>query len=348
MSRETDKIISQVNDIFERGVLIDLDVSWWAGQAKLRPQDLGIPSEDINLELFSLGRKRFIPKSWIGSFRKWEQKARWLIGTYTFQYKKLGGWFVPLTAVPFLVKNLEECKANFFEIVNEFGQEYPRIKEKMIQAYEDEVDTIYKRLKTYTKKLPDINTFRKNFMAAVRNFYPKDPTVNFAFSWTFFEMTLPREAEKTVVSLKKKLKKREEEQLKQRTLVQKYNDMFQRQVGGFLDSVVKKLRSATVELVERVRNQITEGKVTDSRLNRLREHIDRFKILNFMDDNEVGGALQRLNKELEHSADDFNTNQELEERLRGSLRRVVEVASRNEASVVKNAFGRKRKIVKKK
>ena len=56
-------LIDEVNELFERGVIIDLDISWWSGQAKLRAEDLGIPKDDINLDLFSLGRKRFISKN---------------------------------------------------------------------------------------------------------------------------------------------------------------------------------------------------------------------------------------------------------------------------------------------
>jgi len=341
-------LIDEVNELFERGVIIDLDISWWSGQAKLRAEDLGIPKDDINLDLFSLGRKRFISKNWIGRFRKYEQKGRALVDEYSFRFKRGANSFVPLDALPAMLERLNDCKENFLKVVQGFAEQYPMIKRKMIVAWGEEVPKIYKRLKSFGAKVPSVETFEKRFMEAVKNWYPKDPTIFFRYTWSFHELTLPRQFKEKEVKLKRKLKKADLERAKQRALIQKYNDGLQNQVSDFLESVVRQLRSSTVELAERVRKQITDGSVTDNRLDRLREFIDKFTKLNFMNDREVEVSLQDLKKNLEHTAEEYKSNEELESALRGSLGKVIKIASKNGAAVLASAFSRKRKVVRRK
>jgi len=347
MTKQNAVLMDQVNELFERGVIIDLDISWWSGQAKLRAEDIGIPKENINMDLFSLGRKRFIPKNWIGRFRKYEQKGRWVADYYSFQFKRGAGAFVPLTALPSLLEELNKCKENFLRIVGNFVEQYPTIKRKMIVAWGEEVPRIYKRMKSLGAELPSLEEFKQRFMAAVRAWYPKDPRKFFKYTWAFHELTLPREFSMTEVKIKKKLKKAELEKQKQRALIQKYNEGLNEQVNSFLGSVVRQLRGATVELAKRVRKQITDGSVTDNRLDRLREFIKKFSKLNFMQDSEVETALAELEKNLEFTAEEYKTNEELESALRGSLSAVIKIASRNGAEVLTSAFSRKRKVVRK-
>lgn len=346
MVKVNEKLMGQVEELFERGVIIDLDVSWWSGQVKLRPEDIGIPKENINMDLFSLGRKRFIPKNWIGRFRKFEQKGRQIVDYYSFQFKRGAGKFVPLTAVENLLKEMTECRDNFNNVISQFSEQYPAIKKRMIEVWREELPRIYRRLKSLGSELPPEPEFQKKFMAAVRNFYPENPSIFFRFTWTFHELTLPRDFRVKEVKIKKKLAKAELEREKQRALIRKYNEGLNKQVGSFLESVVSQLRSATVELTEKVSRQITDGSVTDNRLERLREFIDRFKLLNFLNDKDVEEALEDLKNNLEHTAEEYKTNEELEGALRGSLGRVIRIASKNGATVLGSSFGRK--VVRKK
>lgn len=342
------KLIQQVSEVFERGVLIDLDISWWAGQAKLRAEDLGIPKENFNDELFSLGRKRFIPKNWVGKFRKYEQKGRMIVELYAFNFKKRSGWFVPLKAVPKLLEELETCKEKFTAAVKEFLEAYPQIMERMIVSYQDELPKIYQRFKTLSTEVPSERSFIDKFMVAVKSFYPRDPSPFFRFSWTFFEFSLPREFKLKETNIRKKIAEVEREAQKERMLIQQYQDSFQEEISGFLHSVVSELRGAVIELTERISKQIADGRITDTRIERLKEYIGRFKLLNFVDDKEVANALEDLKKNLEHSAEEYNSNGQLAEALRNSLRNTVLAASKKEAEVIAASFGTKRKILRKK
>ena len=337
-----------IDQIFQKGVLIDLDISWWAGQQKLRPEDLGIPSEDINEDLFSLGRKRFIPKSWIGKFRKWEQKGRTFVANYSFQFKKQAGtYFVPLTAIETVVEKLEEFKGEFNSAVNELEENYEGIKERMIASYELEAENIYKRLKIFTRKFPTFEDFKNTFMAKVRSFYPARPSDFFKYEWTFYEMVMPREAEMKKTNLKDKLTKIQQDEEKNRALVRKYTNSFDSQIHEFIGSIVKQLRGATSELVEKVSTQVKEGKVTDNRIDRLRDFISRFRKINFINDVEVERELDGLNKLIEkNNAEDFNTNADLETRLKSALGSVLEVVAKDGSKVIEKAFGFKRRVIK--
>lgn len=344
--------MQMLDQIFEKGVLVDLDASWWAGQRKLRPQDLGIPVEEIDMDLFSLGRKRFIPKNWIGNFRKHEQACRLAISENSFRYTGQMAWFLPLTSLEYVVEQLEFHKKEFFKVVEEFKKEYPRIKEQMIQKYSDEVPKIYERLKHLAKgSILTIEKFRESFMTHIKEFYPQDPTQFFRLEWTFFEFTLPRGTEAVKVDLKKKMDEKEIETEKKRAIIKKYQESMTTQVNDFLVSVTKSLRNSTFELVSKINEQMNDGNITDKRLERLRSFVEKFRRINFINDYEMERELKNLEELIkEKNANDFKTNEDLETSLKKAFSSVVAIATKDDSEkIIKEAFGSVgRKVGKKK
>ena len=63
-------------DLFLNGSLIDLDISFWRGQRKLVADDLGLDLGPAAERVFSLGRKRLIPKEKMQTFQRVEHTAR--------------------------------------------------------------------------------------------------------------------------------------------------------------------------------------------------------------------------------------------------------------------------------
>lgn len=336
--------VNMVESIFQRGVIVDLDISWWSGQRSLSPEDLGISEEEINYDLFSLGRKRFIPKRCIGLFRKYEQEARIELSKLGFNFKKSAGWFVPINALPILQEKLNHYKQKFFEVIQNFKNEYPMIKRNMIKAYEEEVDTIYNRMKALNNsKLPDYNTFKSKFMTAVRNFYPESVDGYFKFEWAMFEFSVPRESTLKITTFEKQMAKEKGKRSAEIQAQNDYRNVLNEQIGKFVKQVSTELRASTLDMCEKIRDQFAEGGYTESRLNRLREHIERFKMLNFINDEETSKALEELRKMIDKkSSDDFSNDDALSGKLRKTLSNIVDIASREDKNVLARTFGQRK------
>lgn len=338
-----------LDSIFQKGVLIDLNISFWHGRKALKPEDLGLDQSEVNEKLFSLGQKRHLPKDWIRKFSRIDTTARLLLADWAFRYGKSEAHFVPMNALPILMKKLEELQNEFFETAEEFKADYDKVKEEMIAAYEEEAHDIYNRLiKT------EINEFQfvKRYMEKIEAFYPSSIADKYSFSWHFYEVTLPREfSTEEVDDIHKKLNEEEIKKQEAQKIINQYRNEAAKQAQEFMNTCVQKLRQATVEVCSKMKNFIGKDNktITDSRLDKIKEFISKFRAMNFLDDYNVNLQLNELEKTLElGNAKEFNKNSDLGSQLQKALGKVVAATDEILAEdIVKRSLGFGRKVVKK-
>jgi len=348
----SDKDKRTLDVIFQKGVLIDLNISFWHGRKALKPEDLGLDAEKVNKDLFSLGQKRHLPKEWVRKFSRIDTNARLLLDEWAFRYGTTQAHFIPLNALPVLIQKLEELQSEFFETVAEFQQVYNEVKYEMLEAYEKEAKQVYKRLKQLKKKkAPARSAFIRNYMDKIEGFYPSSIRHKFSFSWNFFEVTLPREHEIEAVEVHQKLQEAEQQQHQADEIIRRYREQATRQASEFMNSCIQQLRTATIEICNRITHQITKdgGTVTDKRLDRIKEFIGKFRMMNFLDDREVNHQLGELERTLQlGNAKKFNSDEELRNQLQNALGKVVDATKQIAPSdVVGRSLGYVRKVAKK-
>src|SRR5688572_17551365 len=77
------------------GVLINVSIRYWRGCKKLKPEDIGLSSNDVSDRLISLGHKRLLPKDATATLSLIEGRAHALVEANTFPFLNGLGHFVP-------------------------------------------------------------------------------------------------------------------------------------------------------------------------------------------------------------------------------------------------------------
>jgi len=262
-------------DIFQEGVLIDLDISFWGGRKKLSLPELGVKPKDQKdadrfKDLFNLGTKRLIQKERISEFQYWANKARTTLDKMSVRFPIGKARFVPQSMLEDLVKALEEVKSEFDERVSAFMQDYPNLRDAMLDLYEEHAEAIWEK---HGDDLPDDNVdlFVNRFLTPIIAAYPGKMkiTMMFGMAWHMYSVAAP-----SIPGVGK--------------------DQTDK-INTFLDQVVVSLREEVTKYFEHVAGMIDNDKrFTEKTMKALRDKIMRFKTLNFLGDGKVNEQLAQL------------------------------------------------------
>jgi hypothetical protein len=304
-------------NLFTDGVLIDLSIRYWQGKAALRAEDLDLDPSAVP-EIFSLGRKRLIPKDVVGRFRSYEEKAAYALEKASFPFAMNKVRFVPTGKVPEIIEMFETLKRQFEEEKSRFLKSYSTIREQMLQ---------------------DNAEHRR----ALEGFYPTKVSLErrFGFEWVIFTIALPKN-----LKLTRTTAERLDREAKGKALAeQRYLNGIARQTDAFLEDVVTALREKTATLCEHVQRKLAKGElVTEATIRSVRDHIDHFKSMNFMGDAPVAAQLSRLRKALgDRSAKEVVDAKRATAAVSTALQAVID-ASRQLSDITSITGGYKRKI----
>jgi len=332
--------MNNLDAMFSMGVNCNLFIAHWGARVKIRPEDLGfMKGGDVNETLFSLGQKRLINKDAIKEFITIEQRARQVLSKYSFQFGDQFAYFIPYTVVEELVVELEKHRKDYYDAIDKFIEDYPTLRDEMLDLYEAEAENIYKRVKDiYGIEAPPFNEFKDKLVHSIQDKYPRPNEVGekFQFYFNFYKISLPDESvEAEMIDASEKAKELQEKEAARRQIVYNYRGEFEEQIKDFYGNAVQKLREATVELMQKVQKY----NITDTRLEKIKGHITEFRMLNFVDDKTLADSLDSLEKLIENkSAGNIASNAELNNNFKLAINSVIETASE---SVNKEEFVKK-------
>jgi len=316
--------------IFNDGILMDVHVRFWSAAKALNPEDLGLKPEEV-AEAYHLGKKMLIPEEVIREFKHIEGQARHLVDENSFLFAIGNARFVPKGLYKKTVDKLSEYRTKYLSLVDDLVTKYEEYREKMLPIYREAAEAAFIR-QTPTEMVfgPDYDReaektkFVENFLARIASYYPSAEAIRKRFDlyWDAYQVTIP-----------------------DHTLSDEYQSQMQGKVTSFVNEVVKVLRTQTLEVCERVRQNLKDGKsFRGQTLSSLSEFIDKFKGLNFVGDKEMELKLEALKKEvLEiYPTNQINETPELKEELGRRLNEIVEMAGDlNDASAVVTSYKRK-------
>src|SRR5436190_24047359 len=84
-----------LNVLTREGVLLNVSVRYWRGCKKLRPEDLGLDSQNVSDRLIGLGHKRLLPKAATADLALLESRPHALVEGDTFPFLNGLGHFLP-------------------------------------------------------------------------------------------------------------------------------------------------------------------------------------------------------------------------------------------------------------
>ena len=300
-----------LSHLFTDGVLVNVDIRFWAGQKKLQAKDVGLDEDKIP-DIYSLGRKRLLPAEVISRFRSFAERADYLLECEAFKFPIAKLRFVPRTRLGSLVSALDACQAEFGACATEFFGNYQRIRDRMLDeyaAYREALEAYY----------PPLSQVRKKF----------------SFHYDLFNIALPKDLKLAQTTAAKV----DREQKALAAAEARLREQAVRQVDAFLADTVATLREKTTDLCEHVATKIRKGDlVTEATLNSLKDWIDRFESLNFVGDRTVAQQLAHLRRTLgTRSAQEYRENGRAAQALGTALTHIITAA--NDLSDVASVTG---------
>jgi len=176
-------------DLFLSGSLIDLDISFWDGLVRLRPEDLGVHrTEDVKTAL-TFGHERLVSKGHLKALRDLAYEARKLVTENSVTFRLVpGARYLPKSRRASIDRRLEDIRERFGAAVEKFCHEYP--------SYQEAMRGILRRAITDAAKHEDVVEVTLQRLAG------QYPTVEklraaFAISWKIFSIAAPQDGEGT-------------------------------------------------------------------------------------------------------------------------------------------------------
>ena len=301
-------------DVLTRqGVLINVSVRYWRATKKLNPEDLGLNPDNVTEHLISLGHKKLLPKEALERFALVESRAHSLIESGTFPFLNGLGHFLPNTKLEAVTRKLKELETEFGNAQQAFLDQYAQLRLKASAEWREAAQ----RLVTDPDRL----------VAAIEASFPEPASMQraFGFETQLFQVRAPEGLELALVT------QANQEQViaaRQRA-ADEASAQIHRGAENFVADCVASLRQQTAELCQEMLESMRTGKtgVHQKTLNRLVRFIEEFKQLNFVGDEQMETALERVRQEfLNRSAEEYRDNTLAQGQLQDGLRALADKA----------------------
>jgi len=317
--------------VFEDGILVDVNVSYWSGAKALTPNDLGLDPKQVT-SAFKLGKKFLVDKNVIQSFRTIEGRARRVVELNSFQFPIGHARFVPAKAFPKVLTQLKEYQAEYNRLVDNLVENYDKYRQDMVPVYREAAEQAF--LQSEETGVQEFNLDEREarksryitaFLERINGFYPAAESLRgrYRLDWDIYVTSMPDLDQQDSDLLASGIVLRE-------TLIAEYQQKAKEKISSFVEDVVGSLRTQTVDLCSRVAESIKNGVAINSRtIKSLREFIDRFQTLNFVGDAGLEEQLNSFKKEFldAHLTESITTEDELKTELGRRLHVLVEAAS---------------------
>lgn len=313
------------------GVLLNVSVSYWRACKKLHAEDLGLETKQVDERLFSLGRKRLLPKDALAQFALIESRAHALVERSTFPF--LGGIarFLPNRKLAEVREALEGYRREFEHAKRTFMARYDDLRASAIDEWEDAA----RQLLTEPEAL----------LAQLADAYPPIGALEkyFGFHIQVYQVTAPAALEAELVKFGAQAAIVEA----RRQAAAEAAAQLRQESSAFVADCVATLRQEAAHVCDEMLAAMREGKtdaVHQKTLNRLLKFIEDFKAMNFAGDREFERILEDARQTLlTKSAEDYRSNATALTRLQSGLSTLAQTArtlARQDAGEIVARFGK--------
>ena len=254
-------------NLYKLGMLFVIKCRYWSCRASNDPDELNLTDDRISAKaIASFGTKDLLdPEKTRKKFQQVEKKARHALEKLSRPFSAASAHFVPWNQVQTVISQMEELKAEFDSLVQQFLDDYPEL------------------CKEWRLEHPDIPG----------SCYPSsmDLPGKFSLSWHAFKVTGAPEltpVEDIEMELEERRARDEQSKLMEENLHRECQQFVKEYVIGF--------RSEVAEFCNQVITQ--KGKVHGKTLNSIRDRIDRFHTMNVFGDADAAGKLAQLKQQI--------------------------------------------------
>lgn len=272
--------MSEIQEVFRKGCLVDLDVGVWSAERKLQPEDLGLTGAEVS-ENFSLGHKRLIPHEATARLRKLESSARNTLRRFSFSFPFGQAQFVPWV-------RMEECKAMLDSIIATFNMaadsivsEFDKHRLAVRSEFTKAAHEAYQRRVALCGGLDCTESeYVNEFLARVDKAYPKaeDLRSKYHMEYTVFQVSLPDITRATLEDIV-------DGAAKVSLMREAFEVGVRQKVNQFAEGVVLQMRGDAQDVLSRAVRTLKFGKrPTKYTIDMVRKMIDRYSTMDLVGD----------------------------------------------------------------
>lgn len=320
---------SLMDALTREGVLVSASVRYPRFTKRLKPEDLGLDSDEVNDRLISLGHKKLLPRDALAGLALVESRVHALVERSSFAF--LGGLarFLPNTKLVEVQQGLDALKQEFEAARQKFLDEYAGHRIEALEEWE--------------KSATDLASDPVVFMAAIRGAFPDAIEVagKFGFDVHLFQVRAP---ERVTAQLVKFADQQEFIQARNKAARDAAQQM-KASVESFVRDAVATMREQTATLCHDMLGAMQDGKmgVHQKTLNRLVNFIDEFKKLNFAGDGEMERLLDEARTQLlSKTAEEYRDDRLARTKLQDGIRQLADAAmnlAKEDTSELVGRFG---------
>jgi hypothetical protein len=286
--------------LFQSGKLVQVHVSKWSMTASATEKDLGLEKnlsdgiEKTTIPGFvTLGKKSLFTDDVRLVFSRIESNARVYLANNSHRFPIADAHFVPQKNLVNVLSDLEALQKKYMKEVDTFITNYENYKEKMFAAYPDYKDNL----------LP---------------YYPsaEQARAKFGFGISVYEVAFPKKINKvTVNDIIAQNDAAEEVKQKYDAMMRQQYQHHLKQMQDFLTESASGMRNEIVKTFEVIAQKIQNREVVSvSNLKTIRNTIESFDALDFLNDSKIKDNLATL-RSLVNSGADFKEDPKAIERL---------------------------------
>lgn len=311
--------------LMEKGIIVRLEIKRWRGTKRISPEELGIDENDRRWLEFksymSLGTRHLLTRKTNNTINAVENKARKLLKEYSFE--TIWGYFVPCTLFAEWQDKDKEIQKEFYELADKIEKEFEDIKSQVLADYRIYCRKIWDD-GAVTRSFSDYETYEHYFLKKIENeiITAEEFRNSFEYNTFFYFIPMPSDIESDVIEAKRVQGEQElleHEKEMRRRLAENMTELREQHLESFLESTVGQIRNSILTIVEDVRNSLrtdADGCLTKGKnRTKLLKMIETVRSLNFYNDDQIQGALDRLQVDLNKDPD-VRSEKEVEETLK--------------------------------
>jgi hypothetical protein len=297
--------------LFQAGNLVQVHVSKWGMTVSATEKDLGLdnkPAEGVEQKklppFVTLGKKALFTDEVRLVFGRIESNARAFLLNNSHRFPVADAHFVPAKNMEHVITELEKFRVAYLTEVEKFVTNYTVYKQKMLDAYPD-------------------------FKTLLEPYYPEaqDVRSKFGFTVSIYEIAFPKRMQQiSVAEIKAQNIAAEAAKAKYEKLMEGQYHHHLQQMQDFLKETATGMRGEIIKTFEVIAQKIQNREVVSTaNLKTLKNTIDSFDALDFLDDKKVKENLALVKKVIGSGAD-FKSDAEALVRLSTAINTTLTTA----------------------
>ena len=276
-----------------QGVMLKSSVRTWRAARMLKPADLGLPENEVNDDLVSLGHKKLVLPERLKDLARLESKLNSLMNSSGFDFMGLAR-FIPNTVLPELMTQIRDIETAFWDAKQKFVDDYEEIKTEALLKWEEEA----KRFRESGR-----SEVADRLMESIRNSYPTVDGLDryFEFSVLCVDIKAPEVTPVDLPELWRRTNEQAEVERVRAEVLQDARSKVNASMAGFGAECAQQLRERFADLLEDVNATLgtstSRGGVNQKTLNRLHDFYENFRKLNFAGDHQFDELMENFRQE---------------------------------------------------